>query len=142
PEATGECAAGEKGEIVQRLPGSTTAEPDAGAQGRRHPHHIQYGRRGILLGTGAAIAGAALGSPSVASADNGDGEDLFRPQPLPQPRPIPGTFAPDAPIHVFSPGPANITLPLSHGTLQGLDVDPAVITDYSGFTALVYPVGT
>ncbi|HEY1298551.1 MAG TPA: hypothetical protein VGJ60_36175 [Chloroflexota bacterium] len=96
----------------------------------------------MLLGAGAAIAGAALYSPGAVSADNGDDDGLFRPQPLPQPQPILGILAPDAPIHVFAPGPDNITLPLSHGTLQGLDVEPSVITDYRGFTALVYPVGT
>jgi hypothetical protein len=100
----------------------------------------------MLLGTGAAIAGAALAGPGLVHADNDDNDhndkDLFRPQPLPQPKPIPGIYAPDAPIHVFSPGPTSITLPLSHGPLQGLDVDPSVITDYNGFTALAYPVGT
>ena len=43
---------------------------------------------------------------------------------------------------VLRHGPKSITLPLSHGPLQGLDVDPSVITDYKGFTALAYPVGT
>jgi len=43
---------------------------------------------------------------------------------------------------VFAPGPTNITLPFSHLPLMGLDVEPSVITDYRGFTALVYPVGT
>ena len=62
------------------------------------------------------------------------------PLPLPLPKPIAGGLAPD--FHVFAPGPTNITLPFSHLPLMGLDVEPSVITDYRGFTALVYPVGT
>jgi hypothetical protein len=35
-----------------------------------------------------------------------------------------------------------VTLPFSGLTLQGLEVEPSVITDYSGFTALAYHAGS
>ena len=97
----------------------------------------------MLLGTGAAIAGAALAVPGIVSADDDRDEDQSRRQPQAVPRPIPGILAPKPfDFHVFGPGPATITLPLSEGQLQGLDVEPSVITNYRGFTALAYPVGT
>jgi hypothetical protein len=111
-------------------------------QDHHHRHHVplaRFDRRGMLLSTGAAIAGAALAGPGVVHAAD-DKEDQFRPLPLPLPKPIPGGFAPGA--HVFAPGPTDITLPFSYLQLMGLDVEPTVITDYSGFTALAYPVGT
>jgi hypothetical protein len=46
------------------------------------------------------------------------------------------------PIHVFPPGPTDVTLPFSGGTLQGLDVEASVITDYRDVTALAYHAGT
>jgi len=46
------------------------------------------------------------------------------------------------PIHVFPPGPTDVTLPFSGGTLQGLDVGASVITDYRDVTALAYHAGT
>jgi hypothetical protein len=90
----------------------------------------------MLLGTGAALAGAALIGPGSAAAD--DGGDLLHPTPLPQPTPIPLT---PLGIHINGPGPKTTTLPFSGIPLQG-DADPSAITDYSGFTALAYPVGT
>jgi len=63
---------------------------------------------------------------------------------LPSPRPIPGgTQIPGGPlIHVFAPGPPEITLPFTGVHLEGLDVEPGVITDYSGFSAVAFHVGT
>src|SRR5689334_21091276 len=97
-----------------------------------------FGRRSALLGTAAALAGAALVGPSAALARDRDDDDR-RPQPAPKPilATLPGTD-----FHVMGPGPTSITLPLSHGQLMGLDVDPNVITDFSGFAALAYPVGS
>jgi TAT (twin-arginine translocation) pathway signal sequence len=65
------------------------------------------------------------------------------PRVLPAPRPIPGgTQIPGGPlIHVFAPGPPEVTLPFTGLQLQGLDVEPSVITDYRGVTALAYVVG-
>lgn len=54
------------------------------------------------------------------------------------PKPIPGGFVPfpGAPfIHVFAPGPEELGL-------MGEDVEPNTITDFNGFSALTYIVGT
>jgi hypothetical protein len=66
------------------------------------------------------------------------------PRVLPAPKPIPGGIQiPGGPlIHVFVPGPDDVTLPFSGLQLQGLDVEPSVITDYRGFTALAYVAGS
>jgi hypothetical protein len=45
-------------------------------------------------------------------------------------------------IHVFAPGPPDITLPFTGIQLMGRDVEPSVLTDYKGFTALAFHVGT
>jgi hypothetical protein len=102
-----------------------------------HPAGAHFGRRSALLGTAAALASAALVSPSAALAR--DRDDDGRPQPAPKPivATLPGTD-----FHVMGPGPTSITLPFSRGQLMGLDVDPSVITDFSGFAALAYPVGS
>ena len=66
------------------------------------------------------------------------------PRVSPAPKPIPGGIQiPDGPlIHTFLPGPEDVTLPFTGLTLEGLEVEPSVITDYRGFTALAYHVGT
>ncbi|MFL6185787.1 MAG: hypothetical protein ACJ745_13360 [Actinomycetes bacterium] len=66
------------------------------------------------------------------------------PRVLPAPKPIPGGIqVPGGPfIHTFIPGPPDVTLPFSGLQLQGLDVEPSLITDYQGVTALAYLVGT
>ena len=53
------------------------------------------------------------------------------------PVPIPGGIQiPGGPlIHVFAPGPPDLGL-------MGLDVEPGVITDFTGFSALAYLAGT
>jgi hypothetical protein len=35
-----------------------------------------------------------------------------------------------------------VTLPFSHTTLRGFDVDPSTITDFRGFSALAFHVGS
>jgi hypothetical protein len=66
------------------------------------------------------------------------------PRVLPAPKPIPGGIQiPGGPlIHVFAPGPEGLTLPFTGVQLMGLDVEPSVITDYKGVTALAFHVGT
>jgi hypothetical protein len=88
--------------------------------------------------TGAAAIGTTVASP-VTSA-----QARHRDRVLPAPKPIPGGSAlPDGSmIHVFAPGPSQITLPYTGVKLQGLDVEPSVITDFSGFTALAFHVGS
>jgi hypothetical protein len=39
-------------------------------------------------------------------------------------------------------GPGDVTLPFTGSPLQGLNVEPSTITDYSGFTAVAFHVGT
>jgi hypothetical protein len=53
----------------------------------------------------------------------------------PQPVPIPGGILLPPLIHVFAPGPVN-------QGFQGIDVEPSVITNLRGFTAIGYPGGT
>ena len=98
------------------------------------------GRRDVLkygaLAGAAAVVGSSVGLATPAQAHERSGV-------LPQPRPIPGGFDPGIPgIHVWAPGPPEITLPYSGLTLQGLDVDPSAITDRSGFTSLAFHAGT
>ena len=89
--------------------------------------------------TGAA-AGAAVAMPVAHAHGHGHGP----PRVSPAPKPIPGGIQiPDGPlIHTFLPGPEDVTLPFTGLTLEGLEVEPSVITDYKGFTALAYHVGT
>jgi hypothetical protein len=103
-------------------------------------------RRKFLRGGAVAGAGVALsGSASlVANADPGYSA------PLPTPKPIPGGldltgFGLGPPydfIHTFAPGPPDVVLPFTGGTLQGLDVEPSTITNRQGATALAFHVGT
>jgi hypothetical protein len=88
-----------------------------------------------------AVAGAAA---AFAQALPGKAYAHGTPDVLPAPKPIPGgiTLPGGTVIHVFPPGPAGLTLPYSGVVLQGLDVDPSVITDYRGFTTLAFHVGT
>jgi len=53
----------------------------------------------------------------------------------PQPVPIPGGILVPPLIHVFAPGPVALGF-------QGIDVEPSVITNFRGFTAMGYPGGT
>jgi hypothetical protein len=100
-----------------------------------------------LFKYGASAGAAATVSPllpamtGVAHA-HGHGHGL--PRVLPAPKPIPGGLQlPGGPlIHVFPPGPTDVTLPFTGLTLQGLDVEPSVITDRKGVTALAYHAGT
>jgi hypothetical protein len=63
---------------------------------------------------------------------------------LPAPNPIPGgiDLGGGAVIHVFAPGDPSVTLPFSHLTLQGFDVEPGTITDFKGSSAVAFHVGT
>lgn len=106
----------------------------------------RFDRRRFLLGTAGAVAGAGLastlGGVGVALADDDHEHKL-----LPLPEPIPGGLPVGAPvpydfIHIFLPGPPEITLPFSKLQLMGLDVEPSTITDYRGSTALAYVIGT
>lgn len=51
-----------------------------------------------------------------------------------EPVPIPGGLVLPPQIHVFAPGPVD-------QGFQGVDVEPSVITNYRGFSAIAYPGG-
>jgi hypothetical protein len=85
-----------------------------------------------------AVATVAAATPAASAHSHGV------PRVLPAPTPIPGGVQiPGGPLlHVFLPGPPEVTLPFTGTQLQGLDVEPAVITDYRGVTALAYLAGS
>jgi hypothetical protein len=45
-------------------------------------------------------------------------------------------------IHIWGPGDPAVILPFTGITLQGLDVEPATMTDFNGGSALAFHVGT
>src|SRR5262249_25301027 len=92
-------------------------------------------------GTTALAFGPGLSLKAFAH-DDGDNHGRT----IPAPKPIPGGLeiglvAPYDFIHVFPPGPKNITLPFTGGMLQGLDVETSTLNDFHGATALAYHVG-
>jgi hypothetical protein len=58
------------------------------------------------------------------------------------PKPIPGGFNIPPVIHVFAPGDPAVTLPFTGLTPGGFDVEPATLTDFKGFSAVAFHVGT
>jgi hypothetical protein len=98
-------------------------------------------RRAVLQGAAGAVAGfaASLPAPGVALAGHHDSGEL----PVP-PEPIPGgiELAPGELIHVWAPGPTDVTLPFTGSTLQGLDVEPTTIRDFNGFSAVAFHAGS
>jgi hypothetical protein len=109
--------------------GGTT---DNAWQGISRRRILRYGVAGAATAAGAAFLPGTR--PAYASG---------APRVLPAPQPIPGGIVlPDGSvIHVFAPGPPSVTLPFTGVQLQGLDYEPSVITDYSGFTTLAFHVG-
>jgi hypothetical protein len=98
-------------------------------------------RRAVVQSAVGAAVGfaAAVRAPQLASADGHTGREM----PVP-PEPIPGgiELAPGQLIHVWAPGPADLTLPFTGAIPQGLDVEPTTIKDFDGFSAVAYHVGT
>jgi hypothetical protein len=113
-----------------------------GAEPTAQPSQRTISRRNLLKYGASAGAAATVGPilPTLTSAAHADG----LPRVLPAPKPIPGGVQiPGGPLlHVFLPGPPEVTLPFTGTQLQGLDVEPSVITDRRGFTALAYVAGT
>jgi len=115
--------------------------------------HHRINRRTILT-YGAAVAAAAPAlagcapqgnsSPTPSSSATPPPDSGKPPDVLPEPKPIPGgsTLPDGSLIHVFAPGTPGVTLPFTKVALEGLDVEPRVVTDHNGFTALAYHVGT
>ncbi len=117
-----------------------------------HLHHhgstgLHLSRRRAILGTAGTLAGATLAyglaqTPVVAANELEDDSEL-----LPPPKPILGgdviPISPPLLIHAWEPGdPAGKTLPFTGAPFDGPNVEPATITDFTGFTAMCYPVGT
>jgi hypothetical protein len=99
-------------------------------------------RRAVLHGTAGAAAGLAA---AVAAPPGAFGHDHgHRHAPPVPPEPIPGgiEIAPGQVIHVWAPGSADVTLPFTGSTPQGLDVEPTTIRDFEGFSAVAFHVGT
>jgi hypothetical protein len=95
-------------------------------------------RRAVVGGAAAGLAAAVAAPQRVLAHDHAKGSD-----PVP-PEPIPGgiELAPGQVIHVWAPGPAEITLPFTGVTLQGVNVESTTIRDFSGFSAVAFHVGT
>ena len=99
-------------------------------------------RGAFIRGAAGGLALAALGGPlaplQAAAAEMGDNEEvgLVTP-PKPIVRVITGTT-----FHVHAPGPTTIVLPHSGVVPDGLDAEPNTITDFKGFIAQAYHVGT
>jgi hypothetical protein len=96
------------------------------------------------LFTYGASAGAAATVGPLLPAMTGVAHAHGLPRVLPAPKPIPGGIQiPGGPlIHVFAPGPPEVTLPFTGVQLMGLDVETSVITDFKGVTAVAFHVGT
>jgi hypothetical protein len=96
-------------------------------------------RRTFVAGAAAGLAASAT-SPTLSWAH---GDHDHRGEEVP-PKPILGGFqVPDGPLfRVFAPGPPDITLPFTHGTLEGLDAETSTLTDFSGFSAVAFHAGT
>jgi len=108
------------------------------------PPTSPFGRRRLVMGAAAAAAGLAL-TPSLAGADDGH-DNHNHDHDAPIPKPIPGGLDvsphPLGTIHVWAAGKSGITLPYSHGQLQGIDTEPTTIGDFSGVSAVAFHVGT
>jgi hypothetical protein len=98
-------------------------------------------RRFVQSATAAAagVTGATLARPARTAAWGGGPHR----QAVVPPTPIPGGVTPPnhTQIHLWPAGDPAVTLPFSHGTLKGFDVDPSTITDFRGFSALAYHAG-
>ena len=113
-------------------------------QGLHVGHARGFSRRGFIQTAAGATALAFGPGLSLNALAHDDGSNHGRT--LPAPKPIPGGLEIGLPppydlIHVFPPGPENITLPFTGGTLQGLNVEPSTLTDFHGASAVAFHVG-
>ena len=100
-------------------------------------------RRRFLKGAGLAATAGAIGGPLIGTSSAGASVRTALASVTP-PRPIPGGIElPDgSTIHVWAPGPPDVTLPFTGATLGGEDVEPSTITDFEGFSAVAFHVGS
>jgi hypothetical protein len=97
-------------------------------------------RRSFVQGAAVAAAGVtgSLVWPAQSVADDDRRAATVPPKPIPGGIELPGGER----IHVWAPGDPAVTLPLSGTTLMGFDVEPSTITDFRGFSAAAFHVGT
>jgi hypothetical protein len=90
---------------------------------------------------GAAAVTGSMARPARGSATVDGGDQAHAVDP---PKPIPGgvTLPDGSQIHVWPAGDAAVTLPFTGSTLAGFDADPSTITDFRGFSAIAFHVGT
>ena len=109
-----------------------------GMERRQDGAPLRFGRRRLLVGTGAAAAAAAVvGAVGTMGVARPASATALR-QAKPVPSPIPGgidTGPPVGFIHWFLPGPVNASTPFAKIPGFGLDVEPSTITHFKGFTA-------
>jgi hypothetical protein len=100
-------------------------------------------RRRFVLTAASTVTGGAASLAWASPAGAAAALSSTRRSP-PAPNPIPGgiELAPGVVIHVWGAGDPAVTLPFTGITLQGLDVEPATITDFNGSSALAYHVGS
>ena len=106
--------------------------------------HPPLDRRRFLKGAGVAAVAGAVGPLAVAGSAGASSTHRSPLADVSPPKPIPGGLElPDGSvIHVWAPGPANLTLPFTGGVLGGEDVEPSSITDFDGFSAVAFHVGS
>jgi hypothetical protein len=102
-------------------------------------------RRTFIRGAAGAAAGLGVGAGLPRSAAAGHEHDHGAdPAASVPPKPIAAGFQiPGGPfLHVRAPGPPGVVLPFTQVPLEGFDVEPSTLTDFRGFSALAYHVGT
>jgi hypothetical protein len=112
---------------------------------RMHAHlhgAVTIDRRRFVQGAAATAAAAGVAGPLAWPEGAEAGGRGDRVDPVPAPKPIPGGIDVPPLIHVFVPGPEGQVLEFTQTVLQGFDVEPSTITDFDGFTALAYLLGT
>jgi hypothetical protein len=96
----------------------------------------------FIRGVAGGLALAAVGEPLTRFSASAAGSEDEGGKILPAPRPIPGGDLAPGLIHVFEPGTPGKVLPYTGAPMEGLDVEPCTITDFKGFIAQAYHVGT
>jgi hypothetical protein len=109
----------------------------------RHAHP-GLDRRTLLKGAGLTAVAGALAPLAGAGPAGASGRHKTSLASVVPPRPIPGGIElPDGSvIHVWAPGSPEVTLPFTGSTLGGEDVEPSTITDFDGFSAVAFHVGS
>lgn len=104
-------------------------------------HDMRIGRRGVLAGAAALATTAAVQTATSGRASAAGGIPVG-----PAPKPIPGGIDSGDPnvgfIHWWLPGPEGSSTPIIGIPGFGLDVDPSLITDFDGISAMAVVAGS